>query len=413
MLVGKSAIASCGFTALVSFPKSHNLKGDKDGWGTALKPAWEPIILARKPLEGTVAANVQKWGTGAINVGGCRVGTESHVVHGKESGKFQPTGGATIKDYHSVQGRWPANLIHDGSEEVLELFPETGNGSGRPTIKKRQRNKGWCNSSPGEGVDAIDNFGDSGSAARFFKKCEFSEEELCEFANTADGSSCLSRSQGDSVLSGVLTSDNQEENAIPMGQYTVIRDSIGNSKECSQPQNPVLFAEAQEPIVITRITENRSKLSGSVPHAIGAKIKSVANAEKGSISLDGRRLIYTPKASRAERNAGCSGLDYEWYPGKEPTVNRSGNTQTYQGPDGDVRRGTIHPNKGNVHPCVKPLALMRYLCRLVTPPNGIILDPFMGSGTTGMAAKQEGFGFFGIEKEKEYIEIAERRIDAA
>jgi len=152
------------------------------GWGTALKPALEPITVARKPLVGTVAANVLEHGTGAINVDGCRVGTSS--------------------------GRWPANLIHDGSDEPRELL---------------------------------------GDAARFF---------------------------------------------------------------------------------------------------------------------------YCAKASKADRG------------------------------------------EGNMHPTVKPTELMRYLCRLVTPPGGVVLDPFMGSGSTGKAAALEGFRFIGIERDPNYLAIAQQRIDA-
>ena len=239
------------------FPKSHNLKGDWKGWGTALKPALEPITVARKPLIGTVAANVLAHGTGGLNVDGCRVGTSKQVpasvsrkAHAncymggwKEKGETLGVGG-----HDPNLGRWPANLIHDGSEEVVGLFPQTTGGSSGPRVATRERNKGWCNSSPGDGVAAIDNYGDTGSAARFF---------------------------------------------------------------------------------------------------------------------------YTAKASRDDRS------------------------------------------DGNTHPTVKPTDLMRYLCRLVTPPGGVVLDPFMGSGSTGKAAMLEGFEFIGIEREVQYHAIAERRIRSA
>ena len=182
------------------------------GWGTALKPAWEPIIVARKPLCGTVAENVLTHGTGGINVDGCRVGTETitqrhtdfSLAHGNKLG----AGNTRSGDGTTTQtvGRWPANLIHDGSDEVLGL---------------------------------------TGIAARFF---------------------------------------------------------------------------------------------------------------------------YCAKASKADRDA------------------------------------------RNHHPTVKPTDLMRYLCRLVTPPDGMVLDPFMGSGSTGKAALLEGFNFTGIELSPEYVEIANRRI---
>jgi site-specific DNA-methyltransferase (adenine-specific) len=260
------------------FPKSHNLKGEREGWGTALKPAWEPIILARKPLEGTVAANVLKWGTGAINIDGCRVETSDNlsVIRSERPLDTQGMGWGFKAVSRDNKGRWPANLIHDGSGEVMELFPESKSS---PDPNRFQKTNGGWGSQP-YGNQVVTSPGDSGSAARFF---------------------------------------------------------------------------------------------------------------------------YTAKASRSERDAGCEGMD-----GRQVDLTRN---------DPDAIGCNNPHNRGgrtasNFHPCVKPLALMRYLCRLITPPNGTILDPFMGSGTTGMAAQLEGFRFVGIEKEKEYAEIAERRIAA-
>lgn len=193
------------------------------GWGTALKPALEPITVARKPLTGTVAANVLEHGTGAINVDGCRVTGEpspsverrKHAAPGVSVGATGWTTPARPDSYNEQRsgeslGRWPANLIHDGSDEVTRLM--------------------------------------TGGEARFF---------------------------------------------------------------------------------------------------------------------------YTAKAGKEDRE------------------------------------------DNNTHPTVKPTDLMRYLCRLVTPPGGVVLDPFMGSGSTGKAARLEGFQFIGIEREAEYVEIAKARIAAA
>lgn len=230
------------------FPKSHNLDGDWQGWGTALKPAHEPICVARKPLVGTVAANVLAHGTGALNIDGCRVGTDGGakwVPQGDKGDAGQFGGG--IKDggieFVAGLGRWPANLIHDGSEEVLAGFPQTKSGAlNQSSVQADNRvygqHRGYANPKQYES--------DTGSAARFF---------------------------------------------------------------------------------------------------------------------------YCAKASKADRET------------------------------------------GNNHPTVKPTDLMRYLCRLVTPPSGIVLDPFMGSGSTGKAAKLEGFGFIGIEQNQEYIDIASARIN--
>jgi len=256
-----------------------------DGWGTALKPAMEDWWLLRKPLsEKTVAANVQKWGTGAINVDGCRIGSGGPAYVQPRPTTDAGGGGSWKKGEHipfhygANGGRWPANLIHDGSEEVLELFPHNRSRPGNP-----------------------DNIGKTGKGY-----------------------------------------------------------SSGN-----------IF-----------------------PRGLGGKFV-VGYYDAGSAA----RFFYCAKASRAEREAGLNGELHD--------------AQAYR----SIRknRGNGYPESTktlNHHPTVKPLALMRYLVRLVTPPNGTILDPFMGSGTTGMAAKQEGFEFIGIEKEKEYVDIAERRIEA-
>jgi len=264
------------------------------GWGTALKPAWEPIIVARKPLVGTVAENVLTHGTGAINVDGCRVGIASgdqKSEGGRKLARHQETNGfdggwkSKTTNLDDGLGRWPANLIHDGSEEVVGLFPETGKSTGGRTVKRsgggnvgsgKLSEAQWSNDDPG--------FGDSGSAARFF---------------------------------------------------------------------------------------------------------------------------YCAKASKADRDEGCEGL--------EAIHRANGNKWTDQ--DYRVANGERPPSaesgpRRNHHPTVKPTDLMRYLCRLVTPPGGVVLDPFTGSGSTGKAATLEGFQFIGIEREAEYVEIAKARIAA-
>jgi site-specific DNA-methyltransferase (adenine-specific) len=253
------------------------------GWGTALKPAWEPIIVARKPLVGTVAENVLTHGTGAINVDGCRVGTDGGTAKGNppkhESNGIYGHGINGACDILDIgKGRWPANLIHDGSEEVVGLFPKTKSGGQNATSESQPGYAGGWTRPGGKGHH------DSGSAARFF---------------------------------------------------------------------------------------------------------------------------YCAKASKADRDEGCEGLPQ--------TIRQSVS-------HGDKRHGTLpytneprdmNPRpRGNHHPTVKPTDLMRYLCRLVTPPGGVVLDPFTGSGSTGKAATLEGFRFIGIEREAEYVAIAKARIAA-
>tara|TARA_R100001530_G_scaffold114029_1_gene80976 strand:- start:143 stop:1459 length:1317 start_codon:yes stop_codon:yes gene_type:complete len=273
---------------------------EHEGWGTALKPAHEPIVMARKPLsEKTIAKNVLKWGTGGINIDGCRVGTNPQykynadkngtTFHGKQGERIKQTAEKKGSEVIiSTKGRFPANFIHDGSDEVVGLFPNSKSASGQTTITRRQGT--WDRDDKGM-FDAgrsstFEGYGDSGSASRFF---------------------------------------------------------------------------------------------------------------------------YCPKANKKERNAGCEDMRIR----QVNKMNSFGKQENHTCSDGANRKG----DKGsalmqNHHPTVKPLALMRYLCRLVTPPSGVVLDPFMGSGTTGIAAKAEGFGFVGIEREADYAEIAMARIDA-
>jgi len=256
------------------------------GWGTALKPAWEPIIMARKPLDGTVANNVLKWGTGGINVDGCRINGEwkrsTPDQHDIRGGAFVGSGIAVpnLPQESHPSGRFPANLIHDGSEEVMGLFPESKSNMREPTGGHVYGHPEGGNSAAMLTSSTMDTtergYTDSGSAARFF---------------------------------------------------------------------------------------------------------------------------YCAKASRAERDMGCEGLNKKmlrWSSGDQ-----SPGTFQSEGTDKFAR---------NFHPTVKPLSLMRYLCRLVTPPNGIVLDPFAGSGSTCVAADQEGFRYIGIELDPEYCRIAECRV---
>jgi site-specific DNA-methyltransferase (adenine-specific) len=150
------------------------------GWGTALKPAFEPITVARKPLTGTVAENVLQWGTGGINIDGCRVGCEGKPVfiNGVERDRNRSsydTGGSNRTGKITTQGRWPANFIHDGNDELVELFPETKSGK----MKEGQIRT----SKPlfGSKTDHIaETYGDSGSAARFFYCAKASKSERSE-----------------------------------------------------------------------------------------------------------------------------------------------------------------------------------------------------------------------------------------
>lgn len=276
----------------------EEIDNEWEGWGTALKPAMELWTLCRKPLEEkTVAENVLKWGVGGINIDGCRVNLSENDndlarINKKDNGMF----GVGNNNNNNAQqlkekglppvGRFPANVIHDGSDEVVEMFPNQKSGTRKSSY----------------------NIGDD---------------------------------------------DGKMFNHGIYGKY-------------------------------------QSKNYDDVP------------SSSGSAS----RFFYCAKASRSERNRGCEELEE-----KEAVK------QFNEGMEGKLRsNGTVIKESikhRNNHPTVKPVALMRYLCRLITPPKGIVLDPFMGSGSTGIAAELEGFNFIGIELDPEYFKIAEARINEA
>jgi DNA modification methylase len=339
------------------------------GWGTALKPAWEPICLARKPPIGTVAANVLAHGTGALNIDGCRVeaaeGDYDHpgndLEHTRRGAKDWRMPDQQAKPH--ALGRWPANLVHDGSDEVLAGFPETTSGNRKPGDYGLMGYMG-AGAAPMPGVD-----GDTGSAARFFASFPMEDED------------CLHQEKLDLIarfaasLSGSCETPTAEEvAAIRIAGFRsagspVTPGSTGNFSSSTPILNPAP-AENRDSTATTPTTASPSKSSGSAPCATDESINSGrrAGAAGGSAPVTETRFLYCPKADRADRG------------------------------------------EGNTHPTVKPGDLMRWLVRLITPPGGHVLDPFGGSGSTGLAASREQFRATLIELSPEYAEIARRRI---
>lgn len=258
---GMSRFNKYRYNKYTDYPNEDKItKGNTkwEGWGTALKPALEPIVMARKPLgEKTVTKNVLKWGTGGLNIDECRIPTNENRNRQQKDSPLPSKYGFNNNSMGNrfvelnPQGRFPANFIHDGSPEVVRMFPE------------------------------------------------------CKSTRSARGGA---RNNGTTVYQKM--SQNREMNY-----------------ECG-------FTDS------------------------------------GSAS----RFFYCAKAGREDRDFGL--------------------TETK-----------------NTHPTVKPLRLMRYLCRLVTPPNGIVLDPFAGTGSTCISARQEGFRFIGMEKEHQYCKIANRIVE--
>ena len=244
------------------------------------------------------------------------------------------------------------------------------------------------------------------SAARFFKECRFMREDLCQENSDRNVESAETQSDSCATLTvaeaaAIKTSDFKSE------ELPVTPGCTGNCENCTQCRCRA-GAESQENTDTTTTTANHSKSNGCAPRATDENTNSgsAVVAEDDSVLARGMRFVYCPKASKKDRDEGCESLD-------DKVLAMSNQAKAEQA-RGNLHSGNIGMNTGkkrkNNHPTVKPTELMRYLCRLVTPPGGLILDPFMGSGSTGKAAISEGFRFIGIDLNHEYIEIARARI---
>jgi site-specific DNA-methyltransferase (adenine-specific) len=266
------------------------------GWGTALKPAFEPVIVARKSIEGTVANNVLKWGTGGLNIDGSRIGSETMgggtmpAMASGDSIVGRNQGAERKENTNTSTGRWPANIILDPyTAELLDEQSGITKGSGPGTTCTKRDELGNC-----------------------------------------------------------------------VGHDNAGRSTTGQTYHYGTSQNQ--------------------------PDSGGAS-----------------RFFYVAKASKRDRNEGLEDLDAQ----------RHSDRELADGVGGDNPRNRTNQAKQNFHPTVKPTSLMEYLIKLVTPPNGTVLDPFTGSGSTGKAAILQGFDFIGIEMTEEYLPIIEGRLKHA
>ena len=387
------------------FPKSHNIG---DGLGTALKPAFEPIIVARRPIsERTIAANVSAHGTGALNIDACRIefaSSQDQAAAAAAAQRSRQVAGRSYDGWGMVQqrltaeeyargsggkGRWPANFIHDGSEEVARLFPETP-GQQRSTGPEFTRKASVYGQY--SDVSAAEPRNDAGSAARFFFTAKMTDDEWVSwflgstFANIAAESLNLSNDPVASALSDAVTSALPEGIALSAWRAhsmnvtpTELRQLAENAttammniaqrclrewqhEKLTPSSSPVSVAATREPTGTMTITMNLLRSGGSV-EAVTFSI-TATNSEHGEAAY---RFKYCAKADKDDRLK-------------------------------------------SKHPTVKPIDLMAYLIRLVTPEGGTVLDPFGGSGATAMACMREGMRFITIEKEREYFEDILNRV---
>jgi len=361
-----------------------------DGWGTALKPANEPICLARKPLsEKTVAENVLKWGTGGLNIDGCRVESkqgEYDIRHYTKEDCFQNKGPKKSKFQvkPQPQGRFPADVIHDGSDEVVGLFPDTKSGLMKQHIEGGKYNV-YGKMYPRD----VETIGDSGSAARFFYVAKASKAERNKgLDSTLTVKYNIPKTGG--VLCEEVTVAVQLLQKV-MSEQGLVSFSIGESGES-------IMALCHRDSLSTILTEtNRIIESKTLPLWMPSLInESTLVANSGMVNGGNpvanvgnlRKWLLTITKENLELVRGASNVALQML----LLINEKGNWQPFK----------------NTHSTVKPLKLMCYLCRLVTPPGGTVLDCYVGSGTTGVAAQIEGFEFIGIDKD---IDIATRRIE--
>jgi DNA modification methylase len=328
------------------------------GWGTALKPAFEPIVLARKPLEGTVAANVLEYGTGGLHIDACRIATDDALGGGAETGTTAAQKGNDgwtrpwmddddAREAHAARvrdnvvkaqelGRWPANVLLGHSPDCIPVgLREVASDGHFPTARPG-----------GVEIGTVGHAGQDGLEERYM--------------------------HGETV---------EVWECVPGCPVRILDEQTGDVGAAA----PVRGTEPSSPTGLVYGGERR-------------RVSGAFHADHGGAS----RFFYCAKVSSAERDAGLDGFDV----GPRPLGISQWEGQT----NGSGERMGASAEQRNIHPTVKPIALMRWLIRLVTPPGGLVLDPFAGSGTTGAACALEGVRFLGIERDPEYAAIAEARI---
>ena len=374
------------------------------GWGTALKPAMELICVAMKPIDGTYVNNALTWGVAGLWIDGGRVETSDNLNGGgysegtPESMWTKASGGGGFDrlpgEFVQPTGRFPANVITDGSDEVTGLFPQTGISRGG-----RIGNKGSALNMMGTDYETGDpGYGDSGSAARFFYCAKSSRSER----NGGLDSYLTAKYNNDKSNSGGLSWKDVSTVAVQllrkvMSDLATMSFNIGESGEsitalCPKDSLSTTLTAISK-IIELKILHSLT-LSLTNEYTVGANYEMAngGNLAESVVSL--RKWILTITSGCLESARGASSVALQ-------TLLK-------------IRNADEWSQATNFHSTVKPLALMRYLVRLTkTPTGGVVLDPFMGSGTTGIACVQEGREFIGIELEPEYLEIAEKRIAEA
>lgn len=382
-------------------------KGDSgwDGWGTALKPAHEPIVVAMKPVDGTFVNNALTWGVAGLWIDGGRVETDGSDggVWGSSNKTCQDgrifnasPNGTDYRSQQHPQGRFPANVIHDGSDEVTGLFPQT-NGS-QPRVQKVTQDEGKQNcmnvmmrpsgyETPG--------YTDSGSAARFFYCAKSSRRER----NNGLDSYVTVKYNNDKSNNGGISWKDASTVAVQLLRR-VISESVTLSFNIGESGESITVLCPKDSLSITLTAINKI-IESKTLHSLTLSLTNDYTVDANCETVNGGSLVESVESLK------------KWI-----LTTTNGHLELARGASSAalnmllrIKNADAWSQATNIHSTVKPLALMRYLARLTkTPTGGVVLDPFMGSGTTGIACALEGREFIGIEREPEYIEIAEKRI---
>ena len=385
------------------------------GWGTALKPSYEPIVLARKPFGGSAARNVLEYGCGGLNIDATRIGDTGGPASVGEPNYLNNVygdgmGGLEIVDAN--KGRWPANLIHDGSDEVVELFPKSKSASAVMPLPL----------TPGDSVGSnhgnrdrstLRGYDDSGSAARFFYTAKADDNDrphgksnyldgydtiMVEYS-TQEGKSChqsrlkhetiqLRADMGTSpprvidVLGSMLVADELS------GSWSMFLFGNGSMAQFLKDTNSTIKMKTNLTTVSRTLSWLMTSLTNASIPVVNCGMESGGNRVGSVERCNQSQLVITL--------------------GK--TASLPGAKSVRSGTQLKISASVAQPT---IHPTCKPLDLMQYLVRLVCAPGGTILDLFMGSGSTGCAAILEGMRFVGIEQSQEYADIAVGRLKLA
>ena len=425
------------------------IRGFKDSGGASrffYQANHEPIVMARKPFKGAVAENVLEHGTGALNIDGARIDhggekfdDKTAVFTNRKGGDLSKTvisgkAGSTDEENNAMmlaaqaesmrnlreKGRFPANVIHDGSEQITDQLP---NDSARffyeahhePIVMARKPFKG----------PVVENVLEHGTGAINIDDSRIDHNEDI----SVDRETRTLDEKGDWGFKGVSRGNEGRfpANVIHDGSDVIVGQFPSNNPGC-KPHKITAGEDSVEALQskgwgfggtdkVAGYEDGDNLSAARFFKEIPPEQRSMwyqhgegdgTGVPQGPVYNDdgsAARFFYCAKPSRAERDAGLGTLDTRQW-----DFTRNEDQPSMAGGEGNAyNRGVV--KRSNYHPTVKPIKLMRYLCRLVTPPGGIVLDPFVGSGTTGIAAVQEGFNFIGVERDPNYITLATHRIE--